>query len=212
MIDDLAPNVVILVVHSMSGVIGSVIAWSLLARQKAEIPSGWFHPGGPLPDPVPQPAKGTSAAPNLKAVVNIEGNLTKLDTFISERAINAEENGRFERWYSGLVEAMIRTGNKAESRYASALLACDRRAFLAASRELMDWSESEDDGDSPAAELYRSLTVPTMYIGGGESVSPETLKWLKASTLPHKIFPGAGHAVMNDRPDEVAELIQQFLI
>lgn len=208
----LAPEQVVLVLHSMGGVIGTMVGWSLLAAQGVEVPEAWAQPGGILPVPLPLgDLDKDSKPPRLLGVVNIEGNLTSSDIFISGKAISAEENGRFDRWFSGIIEAMVRSGQASDTRYASALLASDRKAFLAASRELVAWSDSEEGEDAAAGRLYKELPVPTLYIGGGESLPELSAKWLKASDLYHRVVPNAGHAVMNDRPDEVAREIEGFL-
>lgn len=53
-------------------------------------------------------------------------------------------------------------------------------------------------------EMLAGLPVPRVFLLGGLSTPNSDLAWLPRHGVPVRVVPGAGHDMMNDRPDEFA--------
>jgi len=199
---------VAVVAHSMGGVIGSLYCFSLLMGRGGEIPEAWSHNSSTMPPELSEPIPD---GPELVGFINIEGNLTSADTFVSGKAVAANESSRFTRWMAGFIEAMIRSEHDSDRRYASALLGCEKKGFLAAAQALLTWSELANEKDAWCGALSKWLPINKLYIAAQDSIPAETRSWLDENKIKYEMTDPAGHFVMNDQPEKTAHLIESCL-
>ncbi len=68
---------------------------------------------------------------------------------------------------------------------------------------------------SIAAEFWKRVTCPVLWIGGQESpwVRPEVFQWLdRVNDLTKRILPGVGHMVHNEASADLASELQEFMV
>jgi pimeloyl-ACP methyl ester carboxylesterase len=135
----------------------------------------------------------------VAALINVEGNLTPGDMFISGRAVAAAASGEFDRWFhsefmEGLVLGAWGAQSPALRRYYASLWFCRPDVFLANARE-----------------MHRRLTTIRSaflksplkrYCWSSSTCSKTTRALLKSRRIPNTEFPSASHWLMIDRPDE----------
>ena len=153
----------------------------------------------------------------VNGLVNVEGDLTPHDIFISNQAVSADDRGDLERWFhEDFLEALVlnKWGRKRISsrRYYASLWFCHLDAFLANAREIC-----EKGGSLPGREesefgaRFRKLNIPKMYCWGAASLSVKTRQFLEAAGIPNQRFDRAGHAVMVDQPQEFYAFLRGFV-
>ena len=146
----------------------------------------------------------------IKKYVNIEGDITQFDLFISSEAVNAEKNGNFPAWFrENFMMDTVRDnwGKRFEScqRYYESLTQCAPGAFLANARELVKRNNNNalpGEYKSEIGQIYAGLSLPTVYCYGTKSISEGTLRFLKENRLDVMPFENAGHWVMIDNAVE----------
>ncbi|MFC1762103.1 alpha/beta hydrolase [Planctomycetota bacterium] len=148
-----------------------------------------------------------------RSFVNIEGNLTPQDRFITKRALEAENQGRFDQWFpqdliQGMVTDWARTWPSC-ARYARALRQCHPTAFLQGAHEILQHCQQPKDRD--LGRIYGDLAIPRIYVWGSESVSPTTQAFLDEHQLTHRGFEPSFHWVMIDRQDLFYPFLAEFL-
>jgi pimeloyl-ACP methyl ester carboxylesterase len=153
----------------------------------------------------------------IKKFVNIEGNITQFDLFISREAVKAAEDGNFTNWFydeymkSKVIEDW---GQKYPScrRYHSSLRYCRTEAFLANARELFNRNTVlPGKYRSETGRIYCSLSIPKIFCYGAESVSSGTIGFLKESNLEYQVFDGAFHWLMIDKAREFYSFLSEFI-
>ena len=144
----------------------------------------------------------------IKKFVNIVGNVTQYDLFISHEAVKAAEEVNFTHWFYDefmTVQVVGNWGQKYPScrRYHSSLRDCRPEAFLANARELFS-KKTELPGryKSETGRIYCSLSIPKVFCYGTESVSSGTVDFLKENELKYRAFDNAFHWLMIDRAKE----------
>ena len=148
--------------------------------------------------------------------VNVEGDISPHDLFISGAAVAADDRGEFEHWFhDSFVEGKVRKvwAPRRESlhRYYQSLLLCDPRAFLADARELVRRNTTPSGScESEIGALYCGLSIPRVFCWGTESLSEQARDLLAANALDHRSFDGAGHAVMVDSADEFYPVLRDL--
>ena len=153
----------------------------------------------------------------IKKFVNIEGNITQYDLFISREAVKAAEEGNFTHWFHD--EFMTATvlddwGQKYPScqRYHSSLRDCRPEAFLANARELFNKNtELPGKNRSETGRIYCSLSIPKVFCYGTESVSSGTVDFLDENELEYKAFDNSFHWPMIDKAREFYSFLYEFV-
>lgn len=154
----------------------------------------------------------------VRSLVNIEGNLTPDDLFISSQADEAAGRGEFLEWFhQDFAETTILAGWGQSwpscRRYFSSLMFCRPAAFRDSARELV-----QRNGVAPISRasgigaLFCSLNVPKVFCWGEKSL-PEagaTRQLLDSEAIPHKSFANAFHWVMMDQPKELYSFLGAF--
>ncbi len=148
--------------------------------------------------------------------VNIEGDLTSDNRFITDSAIKADADGRFEEWLRDdfAQQQVISFCHQWPStvRYLASLNMCQGRAFLASAYEIRNLIEPLPDSDiALIGKTYLELKTPRVYCWGTESLSDVAQAFIKGSTLRHEAFPGSFHWVMLDQPIRFYSLLPEIL-
>lgn len=153
----------------------------------------------------------------IEKFVNIEGNLTQHELFISGQAVQAEERGEFHTWFhetflNSLVYKEWGTKYHSCKRYFASLNFCDKDAFLKNAQELCSLSRKfAGQYQSEIGRIYSSLSIPKMYCYGTESANPHTIQFLKENNLDHHIFENAFHWLMIDQKEEFYDFLYHFV-
>ncbi|HEX8088147.1 MAG TPA: alpha/beta hydrolase, partial [Blastocatellia bacterium] len=148
--------------------------------------------------------------------VNIEGDITQFDLFISGQAVEAASRGEFKRWFESdfmeqKVYAELGTGYESCRRYYASLHFARQEAFLANARELYNRNTSvEGEYKSEIGKIYCSLRIPKVFCYGTNSISPETVRFLERMGLESKSFPGAFHWLMVDAREEFYSFLHDY--
>jgi pimeloyl-ACP methyl ester carboxylesterase len=152
----------------------------------------------------------------VKKYVNIEGDITQFDLFISGQAVEAANRGEFKQWFeSDFMQQKVyaELGSLYEScrRYYASLHFARRDAFLANARELYERNTSiEGEYKSEIGKIYCSLRIPKVFCYGTKSVSPKTVSFLERMGLERKSFPGAFHWLMIDAREEFYSFLHDY--
>jgi pimeloyl-ACP methyl ester carboxylesterase len=140
----------------------------------------------------------------LAGVVNIEGNLTEADCFLSGAAAGAASP---TDWYEGLLNKVRADGAKHEAMrsYGAGLALADRRTFFSCSRDLVRLCEHDGLG-----QRYQALKVPRLYCHG-DTLSAPSLDLLERAGEARESFPGAGHWVQVDASELLSKSLFSWL-
>ncbi len=153
----------------------------------------------------------------VAGIVNIEGDLTPYDIFISSLAVGASERGDFDTWFgTEFREKLVREvwGSKWPSchRYYASLWFCRPDAFSATAREALARAQAlPGRSESEIGAVFARLPMPKAYCWGSESVPTETRQFLEAQSIPNRGFEEAAHWLMIDRGEEFYEFLRQFV-
>lgn len=148
----------------------------------------------------------SSEFPTVRALVNIEGTLTRDDLFISNQAVQAQERGAFAEWFHDFkAEQVYETlGSKYSScrRYFASLCFARPDAFLKDSMETLRTATARQGcSHTMIAEVYMSLSIPHVFCYGGLSASGSTVALLQRQGLDSMSYANAFHWVMIDAAD-----------
>ena len=153
----------------------------------------------------------------VKGYVNVEGDITQFDVFISNHAVAAYKENRFYEWFhNDFMNTRIyrALGRRYQSgrRYYASLSFCRLEAFLSNAQEVVKRNTSlKGKFTSEIGEIYSKLTIPRIYCYGTESIPVETVSFLEANGLRSKAFEGAGHWLMIDKAKEFYDFLYSFL-
>jgi pimeloyl-ACP methyl ester carboxylesterase len=155
----------------------------------------------------------------IERIVNLEGNLTPADLFISSRAAEAAAGGleAFEAWFrEQFREETVFQGwageGEAGRRYYASLRFCEPGAFLACATDLYARNRHADArGLSGIGSLYASLPMPKRFIYGTRSLSAASVKLIAELGIESHAIP-AGHWVMIDAAPEFYRLVRRFIV
>ena len=155
----------------------------------------------------------------IKKYINIEGDITQCDLFISSEAVKAEEKENFLTWFrEDFMIATVRDnwGKRFAScqRYYESLIQCDPGVFPANARELVKRNNNlslPGEYKSEIGQVYTGLSLPRIYCYGTLSLSKGTLGFLKENRLDIMPFENAGHWVMIDKAAEFYSFLYDFV-
>jgi pimeloyl-ACP methyl ester carboxylesterase len=159
----------------------------------------------------------TDRRERITGLVNVEGNLTREDLFISARVVEAAQQADFPTWFRTefMENLVLRTwGRRWAScqRYYASLELCDLEAFRANATEAYNHGRSLAPGEpSPAAEAFAGLSIPKVFCWGGESLADETRRFLQEASFPNRRFEDAFHWPMIDQPEEFYAFLRDFV-
>lgn len=153
----------------------------------------------------------------VKSLVNVEGNLTPEDLFISSQAAAAADRGQLAEWLYrdfGQVTVLEKWGRKRAScrRYYASLMFCHSEAFSDSARELVDRNRAAAGTKiSEIGALFSALSIPKVFCWGVESLAEKTRQLLDSGgAIPHRKFEDASHWVMVDQAGEFYPFLERF--
>ncbi|HEY2294769.1 MAG TPA: alpha/beta fold hydrolase [Thermoanaerobaculia bacterium] len=172
--------------HSMGGDLGTLLCWQDLHRAPS--------PGG---------------KPKIVGFVNVEGNLTEWDLFISGEAARAAAEGRFEEWFTWDFAFRKVYGDWCQCglfgrRYLASLQFCDPAAFRLNAIELKRRGAG-------AGTSYRDLDpIPKLFVFGQKSLDDESRRFASRNGLKGHEIIGGHHWPMLDCPEEFYDKVFRF--
>ncbi|MBN1798598.1 MAG: alpha/beta hydrolase [Spirochaetales bacterium] len=154
----------------------------------------------------------------IKGLVNIEGNLTPHDLFISSNAVAAAEQGNFQEWFEQdfKEQTVLRQwGGSWVScrRYYSSLQLCSPKVFLEDAKAIFEKNQplSQNKGSSIGIS-YAGLKIPKIFCWGSASLGPGAKEFIAAELLDNKEFKHAFHWPMIDRARRFYSFIADFFL
>jgi pimeloyl-ACP methyl ester carboxylesterase len=145
----------------------------------------------------------------IKAVVNVEGNVSLGDCKYSSQVAGRSLEEFLESGHTRLLENLYRRGGEDKAHrgyFVSMRLAQPEMVYLHA-RNLVELSTQECLSDRMS-----DLHLPLLYLAGVPSgVCQRSLELLEDSALEVRRMEGCGHWPFVDKPAECARLIQEWL-
>ncbi|MCF8068063.1 MAG: alpha/beta hydrolase [Desulfobacterales bacterium] len=152
----------------------------------------------------------------VKKYINIEGDITQHDLFVSSKAVEADGNNCFPEWFESYKNETI--FNKYAQKYASgkrlfaSLWFCRPDAFLENAYELVERNTKlEGEYKSEIGKLYCDIKIPKVFCYGSESLSEGSGKYLEDNNLKFKKFTGVGHFPMIDKAKDFYNFVDSFI-
>lgn len=148
--------------------------------------------------------------------VNIEGDLTPEDRFITNKAIETDRDGRFEQWLRsdfacGIVVSWAEDWPSCV-RYLASLQLCAPSAFLASAKQIYDLNAAAPDSDGGIIGVqYLRLSLSKVFCWSSESLSSGSKAFLTNNKLLHQPFPNTFHWVMLDSPQAFYGFLTGFI-
>lgn len=142
---------------------------------------------------------------HVRAVVDVEGNISSVDCFFSGRAAALSPIEFCESEVEPMIDEIYRAGLEDEALrdYHASLRMCDPRTFHALSVDLVSLS-----GSGTLAARLAALPVPVFYIAGSPGgIGHRSLALIQAAGLDCTIIEPAGHAPFIDQPDRFARAL-----
>ncbi|MBN1573420.1 MAG: alpha/beta fold hydrolase [Deltaproteobacteria bacterium] len=140
----------------------------------------------------------------VKAFANIEGNLTRADTFATSLTLEYDDPGAFFEFFSGVIVSRLGEGGVFR-RFLASLTLSDPGLLLT-------WGKScvAATGETRSGEEYAALNIDTLYIWGDESTPDMTKDFIFENNINNREVKGAGHWVMIDKSKECYGAISDF--
>ncbi len=149
--------------------------------------------------------RAAAAIPDLRGLVNIEGNLTDADNFISGRVAAADD---VESWRWAFLEEIREPAERDEAfrRYRWDVSRADVATLKAWALDVV-----AETGATSGGDRFRALPAPKLYVYGGRSIAPASLAYLERHDVPRLGFPEAGHSPMIDEPARFYAALAEFV-
>jgi pimeloyl-ACP methyl ester carboxylesterase len=131
----------------------------------------------------------------VRAFANIEGNLTKADTFATSLTLNYDDPKAFFEFFCDVIVTRYKEGT-AFRRFLASLT-------LANPEVLLSWGKScvAATGETRSGDEYTALGVDTLYIWGEESTPEMTRDFIFEKNIDNRKFNGTSHWVMIDKSE-----------
>ena len=199
MIEETVGGPLFIVGHSMGGLAATLLLRQLETAQPEASSEKYHLPVEPL------------------GFINVEGNLTEADAFISSRAVRRDDSGQFDTWWRRFVQTN-KTGrwiqdNPQYGHYPESLDMCDPETFRRDCRSLVEWKNKLDNesGLNAAGAEFLRIGVPRIYVFGTESIPVETAHFIEEHNLDTYAIDGGGHwAMLDDREGFIKLLLRQL--
>lgn len=152
----------------------------------------------------------------IQAFVNVEGDLTQEDRFITNQALAAEKAGAFECWFqhcftNEIVPTRLKELARTCKRYQTSLRFCRAYAFLQNAKEIYALNENQTPHEHGIiASLFDSLLTRKMFFWASDSLSRQSQKYLENKQYSHMIE-GSSHWIMLDNRRQFYDALTQFL-
>ena len=146
-----------------------------------------------------------ASPPAVKAVVNIEGNISLDDCFLSGRIAAWDELGYATDGHEAIARQLdaVAVDGSPESFHAAAFRFADPQSTYRHAKDLVELSATES-----MAERMASLTVPCVFVAGvPRGMAPRSLELLEGHGVRTVRVEPAGHWAYWDQPDVCAEVV-----
>jgi len=157
----------------------------------------------------------------IQAFVNIEGDLTQGDRFITDAALEAHGRGSdyFEKWLRSELIDIIFAGQRdkfvrSRNRYQKSLRCCSANAFWVNVEEIRSLNEDLPGCNyAEAAKLFAGIQIPKVFCWGRESIqsNSQTRTYLNAKPFCQQPF-DAFHWIMLDQRKEFYNYLVKFFV
>lgn len=161
----------------------------------------------------------TYSQARIRAFVNVEGDLTQGDRFITNLAVAAHAQGDkfFEKWLKYELIDILFADERAKftlskKHYQKSLAACSAIAFWENVKEIRSLNENLPGHDyAETARLFTEIQIPKIYYWGTESIEPKspTWKYLETNTFQQQSF-SAFHWIMLGQRKEFYDCLTNF--
>ncbi len=149
----------------------------------------------------------------IRAFINIEGDLTDGDRFITDKVRKALDGERFEQWLRYEFPEEIRSWGSARSRYRLSVRRCSSAAFQANAERIYELNTTAEKRDCAVIAVnFEEIEIPKVFCWGDGSIAKEkrTYRYLQTRPFPHKLFKGSSHWVMQDKHVEFYQFVSRF--
>lgn len=153
----------------------------------------------------------------VKGLINIEGNITPSDVFISREAVKAAERGAFEGWFrEDFMNELVlnQWGAKWAScqRYYASLWFCRPQSFLSNAREICERNSALPHiPETETGSIFlNQVIVPKVYCWGGNMSEPTRRLIEEDKVVKVWGFEDAFHWPMIDKKNEFYSLLAEF--
>jgi pimeloyl-ACP methyl ester carboxylesterase len=153
----------------------------------------------------------------IQAFVNIEGDLTQGDRFITNLTLAAEKAGAFECWFrhcynDEIVPNILKDFDLARKRYQAALRLCQPEAFLQNAKEIYALNKNLIfRKHAKIASIFHSLRLRKVFYWGDRSLSGQSVKYLRNKPYAYPPFEGSFHWIMLDNHRKFYDALSRFL-
>ena len=154
----------------------------------------------------------------ILAFVNIEGDLSQGDRFITDQALAAEKTGTFEFWLrhsftDEIVPHILNNFDQTCRRYQASLRLCQTHAFLQNAKEIYALNEDQPPHQHGIiASIFDSLPTRKTFFWASGSLSKQSQKYLDDKPYSHTPpFEYASHWIMHDNRMQFYDDLLQFL-
>lgn len=190
-IDHFRLHDVTLVGHSLGADLGTLLCWRDLAVTNA----------------------GEQGAPKIRRFLNVEGNLTKHDLFISREAQLASRDDRFAEWFQWHYAYRRVFGEWCQRwlfgrRYLASLQFCDPDAFRQNATEL--YERNRAGAVASTGTLYAELGLDRLFVFGQDSLRRESRWFARGNGLYVHEIAGSHHWPMIDCAEEFYDVLFRF--
>ncbi len=146
-----------------------------------------------------------SLGDQVVAFVNVEGNLTKDDCFLSSMALKHSSAAAFKNDLLMHVRSLRESEGNLQRYYQNLKKADEQMCYL--------WSldSLKETGEELAGITYDNLTLEKIYFWGRQSLGKRSLAFLQQHQLLNQCFEHSGHWPMIDETDLFYTKISQFI-
>lgn len=153
----------------------------------------------------------------IEGFVNIEGDLTQGDRFITNLILAAEKAGAFECWLRHcytreIVPNLLKEYDLTRKRYQASLPLCKADAFLQNAKEIYSLNENESSAHhGKIASIFQSLRLRKVFYWGDKSLSAQSIEFLNEKPYAAPAFEGSFHWIMLDNRRKFYDALIRFL-
>jgi len=153
----------------------------------------------------------------IRAFVNIEGDLTQGDRFITNLTLTAEKAGDFGHWLrhcyiDEIVPGMLKSCDLARRRYQASLRLCRPETFLQNAKEIYALNKNQTfRKHGKIALIFDSLPIRKVFYWGDKSLSTQSIRYLRNKSYAYPPFEGSFHWIMLDNRSKFYAALSRFL-
>ena len=150
----------------------------------------------------------------ILSLMNVEGDLTRKDMFISGPAKKAMDGGNFDAWFSKTfrettVFEKMAPKRASQARYYASLQFARSAAFQQNAKEIYDTHFAAEP--SGFAENYLRVECSKCFLWGRHSLHQEGQNFLRDHKLQNTRFEDSGHWLMIDEANRFASILADFV-